>query len=94
MSFSNPTAATQGRGFDAETRPTPGRTTRRVRATLLTLALAAAPLLSTGCRSFQTVAEHGAAARMVAAVDARQVHAAEAYEAPPAGDDVLLAGVR
>ena len=93
MSLSNPTAATQGRGFDLLTRPTPGRTTRRVRAALTLAALAAASLGTTGCRSFETVAECGSAARMIAVVEARQEDAADPYAAP-ADAPVLLAGTR
>ena len=93
MSLSNPTAATQGRGFDLLTRPNSGRTTRRVRAPFTLAALVAASLGSTGCRSFETVAECGSAARMIAVVEATQEHPADPYAAPADGE-VLLAGTR
>ena len=94
MSFPNPTAATQGRGFGREVRPPAGRTTRRLRALLTFAALAVAPLGAVGCKAMPMAQAGGAAARMVAAVEASREAPGDVYERPAAQGETLLAGTR
>ena len=73
----NPTASTQGRGFDSSSE---GRTPTRFKTNRLRVLLVLACLapLATGCRAFPAVAQDGATARLVAAVGAADVRADDA----------------
>ena len=95
MSFPNPTAATQGRGFGTNARTGIVRMTRPLRNVLTLAAFAAAALGSVGCRSVPTAGYDGSTARIVAAVGAALDTHDRPYErgaSPERG--VLLAGTR
>ena len=96
MSFPNPIAATQGRGFGCLIRSHASRMTRRTRATLTLIALAAASLGSVGCQSVPLAKMDGSTARLVAAVDASLEQApGRAYElSVPQDRGVMLAEAR
>ena len=97
MSFSNPTASTQGRGFEGVVCSHAGRMTRRMRATVTLAALAVASLGSVGCQNMPLANADGSTARLVAAVDASRTAAPGRVYDRPAGsttDGVMLAEAR
>ena len=91
MLFPNPTAATQGRGFDrifeSETAQI-RRTMRRARALLALTVLAP---LSVGCRALPTLEDDGATARLVAAVAAAEIAPADRIVPATRADGPLIA---
>lgn len=96
MSFPNPIAATQGRGFGLQVSSEPSRMTRRVRTVVTLIALAAASVGGVGCQSVPMAHVDGSTARMIAVFDAAAADTAvSAYQRTASqGENVLLAGSR